>query len=267
MDAPSPPPPGFDDDASLLSERDRARIAAAVAAFTEETGCPMTLQVLSGGARTHSGEYGPDLYAGRSFSRTHPLSRPASPTRSGTRRSSRSRSPSSSRSSPRGQPLTVETSSFATSSCLKDPVVTGIVLDLEARFPLAPAEALLGVPTHASLARRERWTPPTMPTAQQFWAQQEEDRRAGMTLTERVIDNVIAPGNRWLFVALGVLVVGFLIKRGKLTLEGNMRSGRNWSSSGGSGGGGSSSSSSSSSSDSYSGGGGSFGGGGASGSW
>ena len=258
-DVPMPPAPGFHDDAALFSEPERARIATAVSTFSEQTECAMTLQVLNGDARSISGGYGADTYAGRSFYRAHPPSRPDLTDEQRWEETLAQPSAMVFMFVTARRPLKAELSFYANPTCLSEPVVNGILLAVEPRLPLAPAEALLAVPTLALQARRGVWSPPPTPTAEQFWARQEEERRAGMSVTEYAIDNALAPEHLKLWGIAFVLLFILMWKKDWFPTSGG--SSRTWSS------GGSSSYSSSSSSSSFSGGGGSFGGGGASGSW
>jgi uncharacterized membrane protein YgcG len=257
-DVPIPKDPGFHDDAGLFAERDRVRMREAVAAFTEETRCPMTVQVLNGGARTHSGDYGPELYAGRAYFRSHPPSRPDLTDEQRWQEIL---------SQPAAlffvfvtarQPLKAEMSFYATTSCLPDAVVNGILVDVEPRFPLAPVQAVLAVPTLALQARRGVWSPPPLPTAEEYFRRADELREATNSDVERALVHAFAGQNlKWWGIVLALFM--YLIYK----VDFGSGGGTTWSSSGSS----SSRSSSSSGGSSFSGGGGSFGGGGASGSW
>jgi uncharacterized membrane protein YgcG len=261
-DVPLPKNPGFHDDAGLFAERDRARISEAVALFSAETKCPMTVQVLSGGARTHSGDYGPDLYAGRAYSRAHPPSRPDLTDEQRWQEILAQPAALFFVFVTERQPLKAEMSFYATTSCLPEAVVNGILMDVEPRFPLSPALAVLAVPTLALQASRGVWSPPPVPTAEENFRRADEIRESQRSDVERVLLHALEGKNlKWWGIALALSLI-LMWKKGWLTFASGSGGGTTWSSSGSSSG-----SSSSSGGSSFSGGGGSFGGGGASASW
>jgi hypothetical protein len=188
-----PPAAGFHDDAGLFTERDRARLREAVALFTDETLCPMTVQVLKGAARTHWGEHGPDGYAVRAYLRSHLPSRPDL-----TDEQRWAELPPAALLFvfvTARQPLRAEMSFHATPDCLPYAVANGLLVDIEPRFPLAPAEALLAVPALASRGKRGLWTPPPPLSAEEYLRRAEEIRDSQRTDLERVLLNALEGKN------------------------------------------------------------------------